>query len=90
LTASAAYGQGTEPVSIGKSREPVGPPRASKNPLPGDPRALLAKLNTYRAVGTDTAGYCHAVGVFATMLIGYGTMASRRRPGTSRPPTCRA
>lgn len=40
--------------------------------LPGDPQALLGKLNTYSTGCTDTAGYCNAVGVLANMLIGYG------------------
>ena len=35
LTASAAYGQGTEPVSIGKSREPVGRLRTLRGLLLG-------------------------------------------------------
>ena len=42
--------------------------------LPGDPQALLGKLNTYSTGCTDSAGYCDAVGVFANMLIGYGNM----------------
>ena len=43
-------------------------------PLPGDPQALLGKLNTYSTGCTESAGYCDAVGVFANMLIGYGNM----------------
>jgi hypothetical protein len=46
---------------------------AARNPqLPGDPQALLDKLNTYPAGCTDTAAYCNAVSVFANMLLGYG------------------
>lgn len=46
---------------------------AARNPqLPGDPQALLDKLNTYSAGCTDTAAYCNAVSVFANMLLGYG------------------
>ena len=46
---------------------------AARNPqLPGDPQALLDKLNTYPAGCTDTAAYCNAVSVFAHLLLGYG------------------
>jgi hypothetical protein len=46
---------------------------AARNPqLPGDPQALLDKLNTYPVGCADTAAYCNAVSVFANMLLGYG------------------
>jgi hypothetical protein len=50
------------------------PPLRGPVSLPGDPQALLGKLNAYRTGCSDTAGYCDAVGVFANMLIGYGNM----------------
>jgi hypothetical protein len=62
---------------------PAGPaysvlyPRASLRgsvSLPGDPQALLGKLDMYSTGCTDSAGYCDAVGVFANMLIGYGNV----------------
>jgi hypothetical protein len=43
--------------------------------LPGDPQALLDKLNTYRTGCADTGGYCDAVDVIANMLTGYGNPA---------------
>jgi hypothetical protein len=49
-------------------------PAGGRPTLPGDPRAALGNLNTYRTGCTDTAGYCNAVGVFANMLIGYGNV----------------
>jgi len=59
-------------MSAGPAFTVVDPPVPGHGPsLPTDPRALLDKLNTYRTGCTDTAGYCNAVGVLMSMLIGY-------------------
>ena len=51
--------------------------------LPADPQALLDDLNTYRTRGTDTAGYCNAVGVSANMQRGRQAGPSWRSAGTT-------
>ena len=59
-------------MPAGPAYSVLDPPLRGPVSLPGDPRALLGKLNTYGTGCTDSAGYCDAVGVVANMLIGYG------------------
>ena len=63
-------------MSAGPAYSVLYPPGPIRGPasLPGDPQALLGKLNTYNTGCTDSVGYCNAVGVFANMLMGYGNV----------------
>lgn len=49
---------------------PAGPAFGT-NALAASPRDLLDRLNAYRTGCADVTGYCNAVGVFASTLIGY-------------------